>query len=597
MKTDRHFAPAQTQVGSRNLTLILFGACLFGLLAHGLTAQTVHLKIIATTDVHGMIFPYDFKEDEPVNHSLAQVSTYVNKEREVEGQEVILLDNGDILQEQPLIYYYNFEKTSDTHIQAQVMNYMRYDAGTVGNHDIEPGHAVYDKIVKEFKFPWLSANSVNVETGKPYFKPYTVIQRAGVKIVVLGMITPAIPKWLPPNIWEGIRFDDMIETARKWVKIIEAVEEPDLLIGLFHSGVDYTFNNQDAKTIKNENASKLVAQEVAGFDLIMAGHDHQVHNFKTQNRDGRDVLILDGGSRARFVSVADITMKFDKTRLKWKKHIRGSTVSMLPFAPDSAFLHRFDFAAIETRGYVSKRIGTFENSISTRPAIFGNSAFVDLIHTLQLQITQADISLAAPLSFDTRIEQGPIYVRDMFKLYKYENLLYTMELTGREIVDFLEYSYGNWFNHMQSGDDHLLKFKKVSTPEDPPQLATVYFNFDCAAGITYSVDVSKPAGSRVVVSTLSSGKPFSLDRKYKVAVNSYRGNGGGGHLTAGSKIAERDLAGRILSSTTKDLRYFMIKWIEKQGTIKPIPLENWKVIPETWWQKGKNRDYKLLYKD
>ncbi len=117
----------------------------------------VVLKIIETSDVHGAILPYDFIRDRELDTSLSQLSTYLKEQRAKSGQQVILIDNGDILQGQPIVYYYNFEKTDTIHICADVMNYLGYDAAVVGNHDIEAGHPVYDKLVKEFKFPWLAA--------------------------------------------------------------------------------------------------------------------------------------------------------------------------------------------------------------------------------------------------------------------------------------------------------------------------------------------------------------------------------------------------------------------------------------------------------
>ena len=84
------------------------------------------------------------------------------------------------------------------------MNYMGYHAASVGNHDIEAGHPVYDKLVKEFEFPWLAANAIDVKTGKPYFPPYAVFNRHGAKIVVFGLCTPGIPTWLPEDIWDRV---------------------------------------------------------------------------------------------------------------------------------------------------------------------------------------------------------------------------------------------------------------------------------------------------------------------------------------------------------------------------------------------------------
>jgi len=257
-----------------------------------LHAQTVKLKLIETSDVHGSLFPWDFINDKPTSASLAQVYTYVEEQRADKSQSVILLDNGDILQGQPLVYYYNFEDVKAEHICASVMNYMKYDAATVGNHDIEPGHPVYDKIEKEFEFPWMAANAVDTKTGESYFKPYTILNRNGVKIAILGLITPGIPMWLPEKIWSGIDFQDMVVSAKKWVKIIQEKEHPDVLIGLLHAGVDANYEGQSAETPRNENASQMVAEQVPGFDVVFVGHDHHGWNYTVKDPKGKEVLIL-----------------------------------------------------------------------------------------------------------------------------------------------------------------------------------------------------------------------------------------------------------------------------------------------------------------
>jgi 2',3'-cyclic-nucleotide 2'-phosphodiesterase / 3'-nucleotidase len=566
-------------------------------------AQTVTVKIIETSDVHGAIFPYDFKENKETNSSLARVTSYLKEQRADSNQIIFLLDNGDILQGDPTVYYYNFEKTDTIHLYADVMNYMKYDAGTVGNHDIETGHDVYDKFNKEINFPWLAANAINTSTNESYFKPYTTIERGGVKIAILGLITPAIPQWLPEKIWSGMRFDDMIETAQKWVKKIRETEQPDLMIGLFHAGVDYTYNDQNENTYKNENASRLVAENVDGLDLVFVGHDHAGWNFKTKGPSGKDVLILGTTAGARNIAVASYVLNYDKICMVYgKKEITGELIDMKNYPPDNDFMTRYAGNFEEVKNYVSRPVGEFTETISSRDAIFGPSKFVDLIHTIQLDLTGADVSFSASLSFNAKIEKGTVYVKDMFDLYRYENLLYTMELTGQEIKDYLEFSYGNWFNQMKDENDHLLKFKlddsgdiKYSERTKSPQLEERYYNFESAAGIDYVVDVTQPIGERVIISKFSSGKPFNFKERYKVAINSYRGNGGGGHLTRGAKISADDLSKRTINSTEKDLRYYLMKWIEKEKIVTPKLIGNWNVIPENYWQAGKQKDYKLLF--
>lgn len=567
-------------------------------------SQTVNFKIIETSDVHGAIFPYDLKENREINSSLARVTTYVKEQRADTNQIVLLFDNGDILQGDPVVYYYNFEKTDTTHLYASVMNYMRYDVGTVGNHDIEAGHAVYDKFRKELNFPWLAANAINTKTNEPYFEPYKIIQRGGVKIAVLGLITPGIPQWLPEKIWAGMRFDDMIETAQKWVKIIKEKEHPDLMIGLFHSGVEYTYNDENENTYKNENASRLVAEKVPGFDIVFVGHDHAGWNFTTKNSDGKEVVILGTTNGARDVAVANVNLSYDKTSKHFEKNkITGELIGMKNFQPDPEFMQLYGKYLEEVKKYVSRPIGKFTETISSRDALFGPSKFVDLIHTIQLNLTGADISFSSPLAFDTQIDKGTVYVKDMFNLYRYENLLYTMQLTGKEIKDYLEYSYSNWFNQMKTPEDHLLKFKldkdgkiKYSERTQSPELAESFYNYESAAGINYTVDVTKPVGEKVTITGFTNGKPFEINSNYTVAINSYRGNGGGGHLTRGAKIPKEDLAKRVITSTEKDLRYYLMKWIEKEKIVTPKLLGNWKVLPENYWLAGKEKDYQILFK-
>ena len=212
---------------------------LLGMMRVQLLASDVHtvtLKLVETSDVHGCYFPYDFINRKPMKGSLARVSDYVKRLRKEYGENVILMDNGDILQGQPTAYYYNYIDTASLHLNAEMLNYMRYDVGNMGNHDIETGHAVYDRWIRDCGFPVLGANVTDVKTGKPYLPPYRVFEKEGVRIAVLGMITPSIPSWLPERLWSGLRFEDMEQAARKWVDIIREKERPDVLVGLFHSG-------------------------------------------------------------------------------------------------------------------------------------------------------------------------------------------------------------------------------------------------------------------------------------------------------------------------------------------------------------------------
>lgn len=554
--------------------------------------KEVKLKIVQTSDVHGNYYPYNFITRQEWKGSLARVYSFVQQERQRYKDNLILLDNGDILQGQPTAYYYNYIDTVSPHLCAEMMNYMGYDAGNMGNHDVETGRTVFDRWIQTCDFPVLGANIINTSTGEPHLPPYKVLEREGVKIVVLGMITPAIPAWLSENLWKGLRFDDMEETARKWMKIIREKEKPDLVIGLFHAG-------QDAFKMSgkyNENASLDVAKNVAGFDIVLMGHDHSRECKKVMNVAGDSVLVIDPASNGVVVSNVDVTLKLKDGKVVGKD-IKGVLTETKEYGISEDFMKRFAPQYKSVQDFVSKKIGTFTESISTRPSFFGPSAFVDLIHSLQLDITGADISFVAPLSFDAEIQKGDVYVSDMFNLYKYENMLYVMTLSGKEIKDFLEMSYFMWTNRMKTPDDHLLWFKekRKDGAEDRASFQNYSFNFDSASGIIYTVDVTKPKGDKVTIVSMADGSPFLMDKIYKVALNSYRGNGGGELLTKGSGIPQEKLKERIIFSTDKDLRFYLMNYIEEKGAMHPKALNQWKFVPEKWTVPAAKRDYEYLF--
>jgi 2',3'-cyclic-nucleotide 2'-phosphodiesterase/3'-nucleotidase len=554
--------------------------------------KKVKLRIIETTDVHGCFFPYDFIGRKPTSGSLARVITYVDSLRQNYGDRLLLFDNGDILQGQPTCYYCNYVNPTKENLAASVINYMKYDAQTIGNHDVETGHEVYDKWIREVKCPMLGANIIDTKTGEPYLKPYQMFERDGARIAVLGMLTPGIPNWLHEHLWNGLRFEEMTSCARKWISYIKEKEKPHLIIGLFHSGYDGGIVTEDYR----EDAALQVAMEVPGFDIVLYGHDHVRHCETIKNNEGRSVLLLDPSSNAYFVGDAEVvlTLKDDKVV---RRSINGQISDVRNLAVDKAFMKHFQKDIDEVKHYVDRKIGKFKNSIYTRDCYFGSSAFCDFIHSLQLKLTGADISFNAPLTFDACIKAGDVRISDMFNLYKYENQLYTMLLTGKEILGHLEMSYDLWVNTMKNPYDHIMLLDEHAQDDQQRRMfKNLAFNFDSAAGIDYEVDVTKPDGQKVHILRMSNGEPFDLNKTYKVAMNSYRGNGGGLLLTQGAGIPREKLKERVIWESDRDQRYYLSQLIEQMGECDPQPFNNWRFVPEDWAKPAIERDRRLLFK-
>lgn len=573
----------------RILTMSL--AVMLSVIMFAAKEKTVKINILETSDIHGCFFPWDFINKKPMQGTLARVSSYVKKLRAENPDGVVLLENGDILQGQPINYYYNYVALDKVNIAARCINYLKYDAQNWGNHDVETAHGCFDKWVKELNCPTIGANIINTKTGKPYTVPYTIVDRQGVKIAVLGLITPVIPHWLTEDVYEGMRFDNMLESARKWVDHLKKNEHPDLIVALVHSGIEGGIKDGDI----SENESLELAKKVPGIDVVMFGHDHQTHNSTITNDAGEKVLLINPANTARNLALVTATVTKKKNKLV-SKTVEGAVINIIDEAIDEDYMNALSAEIDEVKAWTDRKIGTIAKTITTRDCFFGSSAFTDLVHNLQLSLTKADISLSAPLTFNTTLHKGDITVSDMFKLYKFENKLFVMNLTGKEIRNALEMSYDLWVNTMTSPDDPIMLMSENRlNGNERNGFKNMTFNFDSAAGIDYIVDVTKPDGEKVKILQMSDGQPFDENKMYRVAVNSYRGNGGGELLTRGAGISKEELAKRIVSRTERDQRWYLMQEIQRLSNINPEPNNNWRFVPDEWAVPALKRDRAMIF--
>jgi len=208
------------------------------------------------------------------------------------------------------------------------------------------------------------------------------------------------------------------------------------------------------------------------------------------------------------------------------------------------------------------------------------------LQTVQMKAGGADISLAAPLSFNSVVKAGDVVFNDMFKIYPFENQLFVLELTGREIRNLLEFSYNRW---IVTPGDHILNIREGSDARTGAvrwSFVERSYNFDAAAGINYTVDVTKPFGSRVCILSLADGRPFDPDGRYKVAMTSYRANGGGALLTSGAGIPREEIPGRVVAKYP-EIREFVYGFIKEHGVVDPSLISDrsflgsWEFVPQT----------------
>ena len=496
------------------------------------------LTFLETTDTHGLY-------DEFANDALI-----IKQMKSELGDHLILLDNGDDLQGSVYQYCSNHD-AEHPNLVSEVLNFFPYDAVCVGNHDIEAGRMVFDRVYSELKMPVLAANVIDESTGEPYFTPYIILKRDGFKIAVLGLLTPYVVTWVPDRLRPGLRFEQLEAAAAKWVKIIQEKEHPDLIVGLFHSGFEPQVQNLPPDhPLGRENATKWVAENVPGFDIIFYGHDHRSRAEKLTNSNGDPVYVLNSGNRGMGFALAEVTLKKGQ-----KPNISVSLMLTDQENKDEAFLDMLQPYLDRAEAYKQREVAELPVSICTENTYKGSCLWVDEIHRCQFETVEAegihaDISMAAPLSGGKSIEAGMLKVSDFFTWYPYENSLAVMALTGNEVKAFLEYAY---------------------------EMKSPIYNFDSGAGIIYEVIDKNPMGERIHIISMADGTPFDMDKTYNVVMNSYRSMGGGNHLINGLGWAQEEIKDHVVWQSDRDMRSHFIDWAAKKGVLDNEPLNCWSI--------------------
>ncbi|MBC8383523.1 MAG: 5'-nucleotidase C-terminal domain-containing protein, partial [Candidatus Cloacimonetes bacterium] len=512
------------------------------------------LYILNTTDIHGSIIPYDYINDEPAEYGLVKIYSRI-KEFKEKYDNVVLLDCGDLLQGTPYAYYFNRIDTTGIHPIIQTFNYIGYDAFAVGNHEIELGVDTYTKARDNSDFPWLSANAA-LDGEYTYFEPYTILGKGGIKIGILGLTTPGIPTMLDSTYYPGITWKDMVITAQQYApKLRDSV---DVLIGIFHAGFDAEEDKykEELFGLPVANASKLVAERVPGFDVVFGGHSHRVNPRDTTItvRDSTTLQMI-SGAHAWGLGIAKIIL--EKHDTKWEIIEKTGWIEQAKdFAPSQEILEINEPYHKKVISFFKIPIALNKEIISTENARFEDSPIPELINRVQLHHTGADISISPAFSTGLVIPADTIRIKDVYAMYPYENTLKMIEMTGKQLVDYLEYC-ANYY---------VYENDSLSTN---PEIAG--YNYDMAEGISYIIDVREQPGSRIKdVTFLKTSKPLDPEITYTVALNSYRANGGGGHLKAVG-IDEP----KVLYSSKTDLRNLIIDYLMEQEIFEAKCDNNW----------------------
>ncbi len=576
--------------------LSVFFAVLVTLLSCGPKDGMHTLHILTTNDVHGAYFDSTYVGG-GIRKSLCAVKYYVDSVRNAVGEEnVLLIDAGDVLQGDNAAYYFNYVDTITPHVFPRIASYMGYDVVAAGNHDIETGHHIYDRISADLKkegIAFLGGNVTDVASGKPYFPVYKILHKAGLKVAVLGYTNANIKAWLDESLWSGLDFKSLMDVVQSDVDMVIAKEKPQLVVVAVHSGT----GKGDGSEL--ESQGKDLFDALKGVDVLVCAHDHRPYT-----QDSEASILINSGSHARNVGHGEVSVETAGGKVI-SKQMHSSLIPVDAAMADGAMREVFkpDFDAV--RAFTLREVGALAMEMRTRDAYKGMCDYLNLIHTVSLDATGARISLAAPLTFNGRVKAGTLVFNDMFTIYPFENQLFVVNMTGKEIKDYLEMSYDGWINTVSSPSDHLLKIEHKADPrtgQDRWSFIGRSYNFDSAAGLVYSVDVTAPCGQRVQIVGLSGGEAFSEDVTYPVAMTSYRASGGGGLMPKGAGIGADVLDSRIVGKYP-EIRNLIYDFIVKHGTVDhglisdPALVGGWSFIPENIASAAMERDFGLMFKN
>jgi 2',3'-cyclic-nucleotide 2'-phosphodiesterase (5'-nucleotidase family) len=516
-------------------------------------AVSLDLVVAATTDVHGRVrgWNYEANRADPVR-GLARAATIVDSLRRAAPGRLILLDAGDLLQGNAFTYVAARVAPATTpHPVVAAMNAMRYDAAAIGNHEFNYGVPFLDRVIREARFPFLAANAYHPDGGRAYLS-WTLVERRGARIGIVGATTPGSMVWDRDNLAGRVTIRDIIPELQSAVRDVRAAGASVVLVTV-HSGLNEPSSYDTVSTgVPSENVAARIAHEVPGVDLVLYGHSHQQMADTVIN----DVLLMQPKNWATSVAVAHLALVRQGTG--WRVAGRESQlVQAAGHAESPAVLAATEAAHRATLAWVNTPIGRTPVAWRADSARVVDTPLIDFILEVERRTAGTDLASTAAFSLDAALDSGTITAARLQALYPYDNTLRAVRITGRQLREYLE----------QSARYYRTGPQGVSIDPGVPG-----FNFDIVSGVDYTLDVSRPVGQRV--SRLErGGRLVQPTDSFTMALNNYRQTGGGGYaMLSGAPV---------VYDKQQEIRQLLVDEVRRKGTITPADYftPNWRLEP------------------
>ena len=522
------------------------------------SSPRVELVIAATTDIHGWIRGWDYYADRADStRGLARAATVVDSIRRAAPGRVVLVDAGDLLQGNPYAYVAARVRTNGPNAVIAGMNVLQYDAAAIGNHEFNYGLPYLRTAIGEASFPFLAANAYSTD-GARAFPAWKIVERQGVRIGIVGATNPGSVIWDREHLRGQIVVRDIVSEVRRAVAEVRDAGA-DVVVVSVHSGLAGRSSYDTVSTgVASENVSARVAREIPGIDLVVYGHSHQA---MADTTIGATLLVQ---PRNWATSVAVATLSVVRDNGAWRVAAkRGMLVPLTGRAEHPAVVAATESAHLATRQYVQTPVGVSAVAWRGDSARVADTPLIDFILETERRIAGTDLASTAAFSLDAGLDAGPITIAELARLYPYDNTLRAVQISGRQLRDYLE---------------HSARYYRTMSPGGEPQGGALVdptvpgYNFDIVSGVDYTIDLRQPVGSRITTLTRG-GAPVRDTDTFTLALNNYRQTGGGGY----AMLADAP----VVYDRQQEIRQLLIDEAQRAGTLRPEDYfrQNWRLEP------------------
>ena len=402
-------------------------------------ADELTIAIAATSDVHGRIYPYEYAIDSADNDAgFSMTYPFVKKVRE-EYPNALVIDVGDTVQDNSAELFNDM----DIHPMVECMNVMEYDVWIPGNHEFNFGLPFLERNLEAFDGRVVCANIKNVADGSHYVLPYQIYNIEGVKVAVIGGVAPHVPQWeaSAPEHFQGLDFVSPLQATKDAVD--EIGDSADVIVAAMHISRNGQYEEENLSGVYQ------LAEQIPELDLIIAGHEHA-----TYCENVNDTFVMEPGRYGNKVAFSTINLK--KVDGSWTiDGVKAENLETKGSDPSQEVLDEFKWVHDKSIKDANTVIGeitedflvegvdyiTGDSHVTTMPRTqIEDTAVIDLINTVQKKYADAEVSSAALFKFDSTLNKGDFKKKDVAFIYKYNNTLMGVNISGENLLDYMEWS-------------------------------------------------------------------------------------------------------------------------------------------------------------